>query len=283
MVEAEADKKKAISQLFEQRRGIVEQLKKIRTRKAELLEELDQLASKLEDERQQYKMLREKLNSLNDDKKSLVEEIKRAKQRYKEAYNQLEQMRPVLKGNGEELKKELKRIEWKVQTEPLGKEEEKRMLEKMKEMAEMLSVWKKAYELKDQANKLDRELDEKSAALFDIKADRQETIKMMQEKRQKIEEYTKAGRQVYGEVEGLEQDIAELEKRYSEIDSKLNEMRNEIEKSRKEEQAHRLETRLTMNREALEKAKREAMEKFQRGEALSLNDLKLLYDEDNVK
>src|SRR5579875_114957 len=169
---AEAEKRKLVSQLFEQRRGIVEQLKKIRARKAELLEELDQLSSKLEDERQQYKMLK----ALNDDKKNLVEEIRKAKQRYREAYSQLEQMKPALKGNGEELKKELKKIEWKMQTQPLSKEEEKNMLEKMKEMAEMLAVWKKAYDLKDEANRLDRDLDEKSAVLFDVKADRQETL-----------------------------------------------------------------------------------------------------------
>lgn len=278
----EPDKRKLMAQLFEQRRGLIEQLKRTRARKSELLEELDQLASRLEDERQQYKELKARLNALNQDRKSLTDEIRKAKERHKEATTQLEDMKPALRSRGEELQKELKRMEWKLQTEHLSKEEEKGLLEKMKELAYTLSVWKKAYHLKDEAMKLGRDLDEKSAALFDIKADRQETIKMISEKRQKIDEYTKAGRQVYDEIEGTEQDIKELEKKLHKVDSELKELRAEIDKEMQEERKLKWEARVSANKEALEKARKEAMERIKKGEALSLNDLKLLYDEDSV-
>lgn len=279
----ETDEKKKLAQLYEQRRGLVEQLKKLRSRKSELVAELDQLAEKLEAEREEYSGLRERLRSLNESRRKLVDEIRDSKKKFRDAASQLNHMKPALRTHGEDLEKELKQIEWRMQTQHLSREEEKSLLARMKEMASTISVWRKAYELKDQASRLDRELDEKSASLFDVKADRQEALKQIEEHRGKMEEYTKAGRQVYGEVESTNQDIQELEKKYREITSTLDELKTRLEVEERKAHGQRLAARVAASQEAIQRAKQEALERMRRGESISFYDLKLLYDEDNVK
>jgi uncharacterized coiled-coil DUF342 family protein len=279
---AEAEGKRTLAQLYEQRRGIIEQLKKIRARRNELINEAEEIAAKLEAERRDYRELKERLHELNEDRRNLQESIREAKRRYREATSQLDGIRPALKGKGEDLEREIQKIEWRIQTEPLTKEQERGLLAKMREMAYMLSVWKKAYDLKDEASKLDRDLDEKAAALFDVKADRQETLKLIEEKRAKMAEYTQAGRQVYSEAEGLDQDIEELESRFQVIDARLRELRTRLEAELRQERSERRSARLAATKEAIERAKRAALEKVQRGESISIYDLRLLYDEDSV-
>jgi len=52
-----------------------------------------------------------------------------------------------------------------------------------------------------------------------------------------------------------------------------------------ERKAHgqRLAARVAASQEAIQRAKQEALERMRRGESISFYDLKLLYDEDNVK
>jgi uncharacterized coiled-coil DUF342 family protein len=279
----ESDERKKLAQLYEQRRGLVEQLKKLRARKEELVAELDDLAGKLQGEREEYKSLRERLRLLNESRRKLADEIKDSKKRFKDAAAQLSNMKPALRMHGEDMERELKELEWKMQTQTLTRDEEKKLLARMRDMASMISTWKRAYELRDQASKLDRELDEKAATLFDVKADRQEAIKQIEERRAKMDEYTKAGKQVYTEVESLVQDIYELENKFREITKEIEQLKSKVETEERIKRQERREAHLAASKEAIQRAREQALEKMRRGESISFYDLKLLYDEDNVK
>ncbi|MDG6929464.1 MAG: hypothetical protein JRN29_05435, partial [Nitrososphaerota archaeon] len=187
---SEEDKGKQLAQLFEQRRGIIEQLKSIRARRSELLKEIDDLSEKLQSETDAHGEVRERVRKLNEERRALATKIRDARSKLRSASDELDVMRPTLRNRGTGLEKELKRVEWRMQTEPLSREQEKELLVRMKEMAQALSVWKKAYGLKNEQAKLGSDIDEMAAKLFDVRADREDAHKELRERRQKIEEYT---------------------------------------------------------------------------------------------
>ncbi len=280
---SEEDKGKQLAQLFEQRRGIIEQLKSIRARRSELLKEIDDLSEKLQSETDAHGEVRERVRKLNEERRALATKIRDARSKLRSASDELDVMRPTLRNRGTGLEKELKRVEWRMQTEPLSREQEKELLVRMKEMAQALSVWKKAYGLKNEQAKLGSDIDEMAAKLFDVRADREDAHKELRERRQKIEEYTQAGKQVYGEIQGLDEDIDELEGKVADLDDRIHALRADVQLIQEVERKARWVAHIAASREAIERARKEAMEKMQRGEPISLDDLKLLYGEDGTR
>jgi uncharacterized coiled-coil DUF342 family protein len=269
-----------LEQLFAQHKGIIEQLKKIRAHRSELKNEISSLTQKLDVENDQHKLFQAKMQELNEARASLAEKLRGDRARLREADEQMKGVEPKMLRKGEGLSDELKKLEWRLQTQPLTRAQEQEVLAKVKELAKSVSVWRKAYNLREEVYKLESQLDENSAKMLETKAEREEVVKALKEKRQKIRNYIEARKQVSDELRAVDVDIIELEKALSEIDEKITAAKEELARERASQRQTATRSRADVDRQVFEKARNEALEKMRNGKSLTFDDLRVLYDED---
>jgi uncharacterized coiled-coil DUF342 family protein len=181
---------------------------------------------------------------------------------------------------GEGLENELKKLEWRLQTQPLTRAQEQEVLVKLKELAKSVAVWKKAFNLRDDAYKLESQLDENSSKMMEVKAKREEVVMALKEKRQKIRNFIEARKQVSDELRAVDVDIIELERTLGEIDAKIAVVKEQLAKERSSQKALSNRARADVDRIVLEKARSDALAKMKSGKSLTFDELRVLYDDD---
>lgn len=269
-----------LEELFTQHKGIIEQLKKIRTRRAELKNEIVSLTQKLDVENDQHKLFQAKMNELNDMRQGLAEKLRADRIKLKAADEQMKGVEPKLLRKGEGLEDELKKLEWRLQTQPLTRAQEQEVLVKVKELAKSVSVWRKAFNVREEVYKLESQLDENAAKMMETKAEREEVVGALKEKRQKIRNYIEARKQVSDELRAVDVDIIELEKTLSEIDAKIAVAREELAKERSTQRINSNRVRADVDRLVLDRARNDALAKMKSGKSLTFDELRVLYGED---
>lgn len=266
--------------LFAQHKGIIEQLKKIRIRRAELKNEIFSLTQKLDVENDQHKLFQVKMKELNDSRQDLAERLRADRAKLKTVDEQMKGVEPKMLRKGEGLENELKKLEWRLQTQPLTRAQEQEVLVKLKELAKSVAVWKKAFNLRDDAYKLESQLDENSSKMMEVKAEREEVVRALKEKRQKIRNFIEARKQVSDELRAVDVDIIELERTLGEIDAKIAVVKEELAKERSSQKALSNRARADVDRIVLEKARSDALAKMKSGKSLTFDELRVLYDDD---
>jgi uncharacterized coiled-coil DUF342 family protein len=269
-----------LEELFAQHKGTIEQLKKIRTRRAELKNEILSLTQKLDVENDQHKLFQGRMKELNDSRQVLAEKLRDDRAKLKNVDEKMKGVEPHMLRKGEGLAEELKKLEWRLQTQPLTRAQEQEVLAKVKELAKSVSVWRKAFNLREEAYKLESELDESSAKMMETRAERDEVVRALKEKRQKIRNYIEARKQVSDELRSIDVDIIELEKTLSEIDAKIVLAKEELAKSRASQKILSSKARADVDRIIFEKARSDALAKMRSGKSLTFDELRVLYDED---
>jgi uncharacterized coiled-coil DUF342 family protein len=266
--------------LFAQHKGIIEQLKKIRIRRAELKNEIFSLTQKLDVENDQHKLFQVKMKELNDSRQDLAERLRDDRAKLKTVDEQMKGVEPKMLRKGEGLENELKKLEWRLQTQPLTRAQEQEVLVKLKELAKSVAVWKKAFNLRDDAYKLESQLDENSSKMMEVKAKREEVVMALKEKRQKIRNFIEARKQVSDELRAVDVDIIELERTLGEIDAKIAVVKEQLAKERSSQKALSNRARADVDRIVLEKARSDALAKMKSGKSLTFDELRVLYDDD---
>lgn len=269
-----------LEQLFTQHKGIIEQLKKIRTRRAELKNEILSLTQKLDVENDQHKLFQAKMKELNDLRQGLAEKLRADRTKLRAVDEKMKGVEPQMLRKGEGLAEELKKLEWRLQTQPLTRTQEQEVLAKVRELAKSVSVWRKAFNLREEAYKLESELDENSSKMMETKAEREEVVRALKEKRQKIRNYIEARKQVSDELRAVDVDIIELERTLSEVDAKIVQAKEELAKTRASQKVLSSKARADVDRIIFEKARNDALAKMKSGKSLTFDELRVLYDED---
>ena len=136
----QANKENAETRIrIEKRDKLNAQFKKLRQEIYELKTERDSLNEKVRKLKQQRDDARTKI-------RTIIEEIRAHSQKIKE----LQKKTP--KASHQELQKELEDIEWKIQTTSLDLQEEKRLIQNVKQLETQLNVYKK---MEQQTKKID--------------------------------------------------------------------------------------------------------------------------------
>jgi uncharacterized coiled-coil DUF342 family protein len=231
-------------------------------------------------ENDQHKALQAKMNELNDLRQGLAEELRADRAKLKVLDEKMKGVEPQMLRKGEVLAEELKKLEWRLQTQPLTRVQEQEVLAKVKELAKSVAVWKKAFNLREEAYRLESELDGSSARMMETKAEREEVVRALKEKRQKIRNYIEARKQVSDELRAVDVDISELERTLSGIDGKIVQAKEERASSRAIQKELSTKARAGVDRIVFEKARSDALEKMKNGKSLTFDELRVLYDED---
>jgi uncharacterized coiled-coil DUF342 family protein len=271
--------KDKIIQLKDERRRLIEELRRLRDERRRLIEERRRLI-------EEFKSLRERLREL----KSKLAEIKAERDKVrKEALDKREDVRiarQLAEKEGEvarvslrRLQKRLEELEWRQMTTVMRPEEERRLVEEIARIESMIMKVKEAR--KHVISVLELEADYKATLLRlkDLNNKMAEVVEEIKSVRLQLQGIAARLDELSSKVGALTQSISDKSSRVDEINRELDSLYNEYRGVLGRLRDLRESRRLGIQLELLERKRREVREKAERGEPLTLEELRILYGE----
>jgi uncharacterized coiled-coil DUF342 family protein len=284
----EQQKTSEIATINQQLATLKEQASKANAETEKHIEKRDKL-------NEQFRKLRQQINELKDERNCLNEKVKTLKQQRDEARTKIrtiieeikmrtqkitELMKKTPKRSQRELQEEFENVEWKIQTTSLDLQEEKRLVENVKQLETQLNVYKKIEkqnmkitELRNKLQTLEKEGDTAHKELT-VTAQKSQEIhanmlaKISESKNIKAEADSLHGAylQANEQAKPLNEEIKKLLERRKKLQEEIR-----IEDERKKK---------TAEQDLKEKLGSQARDKLRRGEKLSWNEFQLLAEDD---
>ena len=252
----------------EERNKLNEQFRKLRMEIHELKTERDNLNEKV-------KTLKQRRDEAQARIKVTIEEVRICSQKIKELKKKTPQVSRLI------LQKEFEEIEWKIQTTPLTLQEEKRLIENVKQLETQLNIYKKI----DQHIKRVAEL-RKGIEIHGVNAEKAhqeltETAKKSEEIHTKMINKIRELKSIKGEADRLHGACIQAKEQVNPLlqeIKKLSEQKKKLKDAIREEN----EKQKKNTEQALkEKLESQARDKLHRGEKLSWDEFKLLADDES--
>ncbi|MCD6325514.1 hypothetical protein J7L97_04415 [Candidatus Bathyarchaeota archaeon] len=270
VLKAERDDLNKKAQTWAERRNrIHEEIRKIRL----LIRDLKQRRDSLNKEVKHLKALRKVELERRDE---ILEEIRELRKER----NRIAAGKPPRSQSY--LENQIKRIEWKIQTEPLPLDAERKLIDQIKILEAQLEVYRrigsinnKIAELRKEADKLKAEALNYRSRILEISAESQEFhAKMLK----RIEE----AKELKAKADEMHQRYAENKEKAKainlEIKKTLGEIRSIRELLKSEEEKERRRRESDLQRQTEEKA----LEKLKRGEKLTFDEFKILLEKGKI-
>jgi uncharacterized coiled-coil DUF342 family protein len=245
---------------------------------------------------EKFKKLRQEIREFKNERDNLNEKVKTLKQQRDEARGKIKARIEEIKSHNQkiaELKKKTPResrrfmqkefddIEWKIQTTPLDMQEEKRLVERVKQLETQLSVYKKIDQHVKKISELRKELEPFEANADAAHQELTEIAERSQDIHSKMMAKIAESKVIKAEADSLHSAYIQAKEQVRPIREeikKLTEQKRKLQATMREEDAKRKKT----EEQALkEKLGSKAKDKLQRGEKLSWNEFQLLADEDS--
>jgi|TARA_Y100000031_G_C8235825_1_gene393183 uncharacterized coiled-coil DUF342 family protein len=270
-----------ITSLLTYRSGLIKEIKIVHEKRKDLKDEIRGFSKKINETR---KNLEEGYGFYQDTRKirretlSKIRELRLKIQTVEKDSKKFE--RDIPNENGSRITEMLKDADWKIQTEKLTIDEEKQLVQIIKDLELNLRKWKKAYETRKNIYNLRAEMEKLKDKMDDINLSNEESELEIETEKNRFTYDLKARDQLFKEINEINDEILELEEAIAKMDEQLEEIREkrrdmislgkeqEKEKSRIKEQ------------ELLVKAKSIAKDKVSKGEKLTFEDLKLVYGDE---
>jgi len=252
----------------EKRDKLNEQFKKIR-------QEIHELTEQRNCSNDAVKALKQQRNEAREKIKANIEEIKTHRQKLTE----LKKKTPPQ--SHRELQNEFDDIEWKIQTTSLDLQEEKQLIENVKQIETQLSAYKKIDQHYRKITELQKELDTLKAKADACHKELSEAAQKSQTTHTIILAKIAESKKIKSEADNLHNayvQVKEKNKPLSEEIKKLTTQRQQLQSTMREEDALK---RKTAEQALKEKLGTQAKEKLQRGEKLSWDEFQLLSEDDD--
>jgi uncharacterized coiled-coil DUF342 family protein len=247
---------------------LADERQRIKTDERKLLGALAEARTKLDKTRDELQQSRKTRDELNE----TVRALKKTRDNLRDKARQNITRLKTLQKNAPKLiqsvtaEHELQQLEWQVQTAPLGKEEEKRLMIKIRALETQVTASKKILRLRDEVAKDQKEADELHSK-----------IQQLAEESQKHHEEIVILSERFGALKIKQDDVRKalnlLRGEYKDTDEKYQVVRKSLDLAekmtqRQKEEAHK------------QNLKETAKKKLSQGEKLSLHELGALYEEE---
>jgi uncharacterized coiled-coil DUF342 family protein len=230
------------------------------------LDKLNETRTKLAKVREELQALRKTRDGLNDTVRALKQQRDRIRDASKE---KLTALRELLKKMSDRphasiAEKELASLEWQVQTSPLDKEAEKKLMTRIRGLEIKVSGYHKVLKLRDEITKQREEADQIHAKIQELAAE-------SQKHHEDIVQLSEAFQLLRTKRDEQQKIFNDLRARSAEINQNFIELRNELTDDEKRVKRQK--------EEALKEAlKATAQRKLSKGEKLTLQELGTLYE-----
>jgi uncharacterized coiled-coil DUF342 family protein len=252
----------------EKRDKLNEQNKKIRQEIYALKDERNQLNEKVKTLKQQRDEARTKI-------RANIEEIKTRRQKLTE----LKKKTP--KQSHQELQKEFTDIEWKIQTTSLDLQEEKKLIENVKQLETQLNIYKKIEQHTQKITELQKALDTLKTKANTFHQELAGTAQKSQETHTNMLAKISESKRIKSEADGVHNAYLQVKEKAKPLNDeikKLIQQKANLQSTIREEDERK---RKTAEQALKEKLGSQAKEKLQRGEKLSWDEFQLLSEDDD--
>ena len=266
-----------------------EQINKANAETKVHIEKRDKLNEQFKKHRNDIRALENERNSLNEKVKTLKQQRETARARNGTIIEEIivrnkkivELKKNKPRKSRRQLEKEIQDIEWKIQTTPLDLQEEKRLVEEVKQLEPQLNIYKKIEQQNRKIAELRKELKTLEA---EANAQHQELIATAQ----KSQEFHATIVAKISEAKNIKKEADRLHNAYIQAKEQTkplyHEMKEITEKKKKLQDAIREEDekqKKIAEKALKEKLESQARDKLQRGEKLSWDEFQLLADDDS--
>ena len=243
-----------------------DQRQKLRMDLRKSLDKLNETRTKLAKVREELQQLRKTRDGLNDTVRALKQTRERLRDTSKE---KLAALRELLKKMSDRphasiAEKELASLEWHVQTSPLEKDEEKRLMTKIRGLEIRVSGYHKVLKLREEITKQREEADQIHAKIQELAAE-------SQKHHEDIVQLSAAFQALRAKRDEQQKSLDDMRAKVAEINQHFVELRNELTDDEKRIRREKEEAL----KEALKGA---AQRKLSKGEKLTLYELGALYE-----
>ncbi len=174
------------------------------------------------------------------------------------------------------LEKDVESIEWKIQTTPLSLQEEKKLVEQVKQLESQISVHKKIKQLSQKRIELKAELKALQARVElchkNIMEHAEKSRQTHEELLKKIEEANK----IKGEADNFHRLYLQTREKIKFLQAEMAKILDGIRRFREEISAEEEKKRKETEEKLLESVEKQAVEKLKRGEKLTWEEFKVL-------
>ncbi|MHB1909126.1 MAG: coiled-coil domain-containing protein [Nitrososphaerales archaeon] len=269
-----------IDSLSSQRLDSINEYRRLDQRRREIRGEIRGFTEKINVDRKALDEYYDKISSFKNARREILSKIRDMKTKSTEVEKVLKKFEKSAPKEGEALNERLKKVEWKLQTERLTRDEEKQLVANVKELETKLKAWRKAHSTKQdlgeilgQIKILKKQLDEMNV----FKAQNDPEVKATHER---VATMLNQRHELFQEIEEIDQKLVNLETNISTIVTQLDEFYSQRRamldgKRSKEHESNRAKTR-----ELVERVKGDARKKLEQGAKLSFDELKLVYADD---
>jgi uncharacterized coiled-coil DUF342 family protein len=255
-------------------KGHVEKRDKLNEKFKKLRQEIRELKSERDDLNSKVKTLKLRREGARAKIKMHINEIKA----HNEKIAELKKKAP--RESRRDMQKEFDDIEWKIQTTPLDMQEEKRLIDHVKRLETQLSVYKKIDQHIKKISEIRKEIESFEENADAVHKELTEIAGKSQEIHARMVAKIAESNDIKTKADGLHSNYIQAKEQIRPIREeikKLAEKKRKLQATMREEDAER---KKSANRVLRERLGSQAKEKLQRGEKLSLDEFKLLADDD---
>jgi uncharacterized coiled-coil DUF342 family protein len=253
------------------------------------IEKRDKLNKQFKKQRSEIHALENERNSLNEKVKTLKQQRDTARARKRTLIEEIivrskkiaELKKKKPRKSRSQLDKEIQDIEWKIQTTPLDLQEEKRLVEEIKQLEPQLNIYKKIEQQNKKIAELRKELETLEAKANEHHHELIATAQKSQEFHAIIVTKISEAKNIKREADRLHGAYIQAKEQAKPL---YQEMKELTEKKKKLQDATREEDKKqkeTAEKNLKEKLESQARDKLQRGEKLSWDEFQLLADDDS--
>jgi len=240
-----------------------DEFKRLRVEAQELKKAMDEINARVKELKQQRSQIKAEVAKKATELKSLQSEIK------------------VLMAKKPQrsfgvLQKEVEAIEWKIQTTPLTLQEEKQLVEKVKQLEAQLNVHRRIEQLSRKKLELTTELKALKARAKDLHermvSEAEKSQQIHKEMIKKLEEAKK----LKTEADSLHKLFLQAKEKLRPVKEEIDKILEEIKRLKEEMAAEAEEEKRKSEENLLESVAKNALEKLKRGEKLTWEEFKIL-------
>ncbi len=270
-----------IDSFASQRLDMINEYKRLDQRRREIRKEIRELTEKINVDRKSLDEYYEHMTKFKGSRRELLAKIRDTKAKSADVEKVLKGFEKSLPKGGEALNERLKKVEWKLQTERLSREEEKQLVSMVKDLETKLKTWKKAYSTKQEHDNLMDQIRSLKSKLDEMNRFRAENDPEVKAKHERVATMLNQRHLLFQEIEEINNKLIELDasitKSTQELDNLRGQRRTHIEGRRTRD----YESSKAKTRQLVDRARDDAKKKYERGEKLSLDELKLVFGDDN--
>jgi uncharacterized coiled-coil DUF342 family protein len=270
-----------IDALAAQRLDMIDEYRRLDQRRREIRKEIRELTEKINTDRKSLDEYYEKMGAFKANRRDLLTKIREIKVKSDEVDKVLKGIEKSIPKGGEALDERRKKAEWRLQTERLSRDEEKQLVSVIKELEKKLKVWKKVYSTKQERSVLLDQIKALKSKLDEMNRFRENNDIEVKAKHERVATMLNQRHSLFQEIEGINNTLMELDTNITKATGDLDVLRNQRRSQLDGRRSRDYESNKARTRQIVDRAREDARKKYEQGEKLSLDELKLVFADDN--